>query len=128
MNIRSNAAQANSIARKIDSVVCSKHPVFRAAAHCCWHVQLFARNVSLFLMSDEQRDNKAQSGMVLWARYSNLAFIIPAAVVVGLLVGKLFDYWFHTHWLFLVGVILGAIAGFVDLIRTVLRDKNLKGE
>ncbi len=79
-------------------------------------------------MGDGQQDNKAQSGMALWARYSQLAFIIPAAVVVGLLVGKLFDYWFHTRWLFLVGVILGAIAGFVDLIRTVLRDKTLKGE
>jgi F0F1-type ATP synthase assembly protein I len=79
-------------------------------------------------MSDEQRDNKEQSGVMLWARYSNLAFIIPMAVVVGLLVGKLFDYWFHTHWLFLVGVILGAIAGFVDLIRTVLRDKDLSSK
>jgi F0F1-type ATP synthase assembly protein I len=78
-------------------------------------------------MGDEQQDNQAQSGAVLWARYSQLAFIIPAAVVVGLLVGKLFDHWFHTRWLFLVGVILGAIAGFVDLIRTVLRDKTLKG-
>ena len=78
-------------------------------------------------MGDEQPDDKTQSGVVLWARYSQLAFIIPAAVVVGLLIGKLFDYWFHTRWLFLVGVILGAIAGFVDLIRTVLRDKTLKG-
>jgi len=77
-------------------------------------------------MSDEQRGDKAQSGMALWARYSNLAFIIPAAVVVGLLVGKLLDYWFHTHWLSLAGVILGAVAGFVDLIRTILRDKDLK--
>ena len=90
-------------------------------------MHLFARSDSLFLMGEEQQDDKAQSGVVLWARYSQLAFIIPAAVVVGLLVGKLFDYWFHTRWLFLVGVILGAVAGFVDLIRTVLRDKTLKG-
>jgi F0F1-type ATP synthase assembly protein I len=74
----------------------------------------------------EHKGDKAPSAAVLWARYSQIAFIIPAAVVVGLLVGKLFDYWFHTHWLFLVGVILGAIAGFVDLIRTVLRDKDLR--
>ena len=79
-------------------------------------------------MPDEQRDDKSQSGVVLWARYSQLAFIIPAAVVVGLLVGKLFDYWFQTRWLFLVGVILGAVAGFVDLIRTVLRDKDLNSK
>jgi F0F1-type ATP synthase assembly protein I len=87
-----------------------------------------ARGVSLFLMSDEQPDRTQQSAAVLWARYSQIAFIIPAAVVVGLLVGKLFDYWFHTRWLFLVGVVLGAITGFVELIRTIMRDKNLKSE
>jgi len=76
-------------------------------------------------MGNENRDKTPQSSAVLWARYSQLAFIIPAAVVVGLLVGKLLDYWFHTHWLFLAGVILGAVAGFVDLIRTILRDKGL---
>jgi F0F1-type ATP synthase assembly protein I len=91
-------------------------------------VQPLARSVSLFLMSDEQRDKAPQTAAVLWARYSQIAFIIPAAVVVGLLVGKLLDYWFHTHWLFLVGVIVGAIAGFVDLIRMVTRDKGLKSE
>ena len=77
-------------------------------------------------MSDEQPDKAPQSAAVLWARYSQIAFIIPAAVVVGLLVGKLLDHWFDTHWLFLAGVILGGIAGFVELIRTVTRDKSLK--
>jgi len=85
-----------------------------------------ALSVSLFFMNDEQQDDKSQSSAMLWARYSQIAFIIPAAVVMGLLVGKLFDYWFHTHWLFLVGVIIGAIAGFVDLIRTLMRDKSLR--
>jgi F0F1-type ATP synthase assembly protein I len=91
-------------------------------------VQRLAWSVSLFLMRDEQQDKTPQTATVLWARYSQIAFIIPAAVVVGLLVGKLFDYWFHTRWLFLVGIIIGAIAGFVDLIRTLMRDKSLKSE
>src|SRR5271166_6262690 len=90
-------------------------------------VQRLVWSVSLFPMSDEQKDKTPQSAAVLWARYSQIAFIIPAAVVMGLLVGKLLDYWFHTHWLFLAGVIVGAIAGFVELIRTVTRDKSLKG-
>ena len=67
---------------------------------------------------------QAQSTAVLWARYSQIAFIIPAAVVVGLLIGKLLDYWLHTRWLFLVGIIVGGVAGFYDLIRTLLRDKS----
>jgi len=76
-------------------------------------------------MSSEPSDDKPQNAAVLWARYSQLAFIIPASVVIGLLIGKLLDYWFHTRWLFLVGVIVGAVAGFVDLIRMILRDKGL---
>ncbi len=64
---------------------------------------------------------KDESAAVQWARYSQVAFIIPAAIVVGLIVGKLFDYWFHTHWLYIAGVILGAVVGFADMIRTVTR-------
>ena len=61
---------------------------------------------------------------VIWARYSEIAFIIPAAVVVGLLIGKLLDYWLHTHWLFLGGIIFGAVVGFVQMIRMVTRAKD----
>ena len=89
-------------------------------------MQLPAPSDSLFVMANDQGDKTPQTAAVLWARYSQIAFILPAAVVVGLLVGKLLDYWFHTHWLFLAGVIVGAIAGFVDLIRTVTRDKSLR--
>jgi len=75
-------------------------------------------------MPDERSDRKSDNPAVIWARYSEIAFIIPAAVVVGLLIGKLLDYWLHTHWLFLVGVIFGAVAGFVQMIRMVTRAKD----
>jgi F0F1-type ATP synthase assembly protein I len=75
-------------------------------------------------MADKPDDKDVQSTAVAWARYSQIAFILPAAVVAGLLLGKLFDHLFHTHWLFLFGIIVGAIAGFVDLIRTVTRDNK----
>jgi ATP synthase protein I len=72
-------------------------------------------------MAADENKNGKQSAAVVWARYSQIAFILPAAVVVGLLLGKLLDYWFHTHWIFLAGIIVGAVAGFVDIIRTVMR-------
>lgn len=76
-------------------------------------------------MADDKRDpNNLQDTAIAWARYSEIAFIIPAAVVIGLLLGKLGDYFFHTHWLTLSGIIFGAVVGFVQLIRTVLRDKS----
>jgi ATP synthase protein I len=55
------------------------------------------------------------------ARYSQLAFVFPAAVVVGWLGGSALDHWLHTHWLYLAGLLLGIVAGFVELIRAVLR-------
>lgn len=75
-------------------------------------------------MTDSRDDKKLPSAPVVWARYSQIAFILPAAVVVGLLIGKLSDHLFHTHWLFLVGIIVGAVAGFTDLIRTVTKDRD----
>lgn len=51
------------------------------------------------------------------ARYSEIGFIIPAAVLLGFLFGKLLDYWLHTHWIFIAGVIFGAVVGFVEMIR-----------
>ncbi len=53
------------------------------------------------------------------AKYSQLAFIFPAATVAGWLLGLALDHWLHTTWLYLAGLILGIVAGFVELIRTV---------
>lgn len=56
---------------------------------------------------------------VLIARYSQLAFALPAATVAGWLIGAGLDHWLHTKWLYLVGLLLGIAAGFIELIRTV---------
>ena len=75
-------------------------------------------------MPEEQKNKPSSNPAVVWARYSEIAFIIPAAVVVGLLLGKLLDYWLHTHWLFLGGIIFGAVVGFMQMIRMVTRAKD----
>jgi len=72
------------------------------------------------MASAEDKDRK-DSTAVIWAKYSQIAFVLPCAVIVGLLIGKLLDHWFHTHWIFVAGIIVGAIAGFVDIIRTAFR-------
>jgi F0F1-type ATP synthase assembly protein I len=55
--------------------------------------------------------------MVSLARYSEIGFIIPAAVLLGFFLGKLMDYWLHTKWLYLVGLLFGAVVGFTQMIR-----------
>jgi hypothetical protein len=68
------------------------------------------------------RDDK--SFWLTVARYSELAFVLPAATISGLLVGYLLDKWLHTSWLYLVGLLLGIAAGFVELVRTVTKSEN----
>ena len=63
-------------------------------------------------MSDSRKN-----GLVKAARYSEIGFIIPAAIFLGYILGRLLDRWLHTHWIFLAGVIFGAISGFVQMVR-----------
>jgi F0F1-type ATP synthase assembly protein I len=73
---------------------------------------------------NDRGGDKSDNPAVVWARYSEIAFIIPAAVVVGLVLGKLADHLFHTHWLFLAGIIFGAVVGFIQMIRMVTKSKD----
>jgi F0F1-type ATP synthase assembly protein I len=73
-------------------------------------------------MSD--KNSSERSLWVQLARYSELAFIFPAATVAGWLIGLALDHWLHTTWLYLVGLILGIIAGFVQLIRLVTSSES----
>jgi len=60
--------------------------------------------------------------MVTVGEYTSLAFMLPAATLVGYVVGYLLDRAFHTHFLYIPFLILGIAAGFVQLIRQLMRD------
>lgn len=66
--------------------------------------------------------NQKKNFWVQFARYSQLAFALPAATLVGWMIGAALDRWLHTKWIYLAGILLGIAAGFVELIRTALRD------
>ena len=65
---------------------------------------------------DPNRPPKPKA-LVTAARYSEIGFIIPAAVFLGYILGRLLDHWLHTHWLSIAGIIFGAVAGFAEMIR-----------
>lgn len=67
---------------------------------------------------------EAKSNWVQVARYSHLAFALPAATVVGWLLGAALDSWLGTTWINRVGLALGIFAGFLELIRGALRLKD----
>lgn len=66
----------------------------------------------------EQRRNFMQQ----FGRFTEIAFVLPAATVAGWFIGAELDKHFHTNWIYLVGLILGIIAGFIDLIRIVMAE------
>ena len=70
--------------------------------------------------SKHSEGKKSKYPLVLLARYSEIGFILPAAVVVGYLIGLALDHWLHQHWIYLAGLIFGAIVGFVKMIRMAL--------
>jgi F0F1-type ATP synthase assembly protein I len=68
---------------------------------------------------------KKQSGglntLVQAEKLSQIAVVLPAAVVIGWGAGALMDKWLHQHWIYIAGLILGAIAGLVEAVRQALR-------
>jgi F0F1-type ATP synthase assembly protein I len=73
---------------------------------------------------DRETPEQKKNWILQLANYSQLAFIFPAATVVGWLIGAALDRWLHTTWLYLAGLIFGIIAGFVELIRLVTSSES----
>lgn len=86
----------------------------------CYSVLRLESAPSLAMASD-QDDPQKKNAWVQMANYAQLAIVFPAATVIGWLIGVALDRWLHTTWLYLVGLILGIIAGFVELIRTAMK-------
>ena len=54
-------------------------------------------------------------------RLTQIAVVLPAAVLIGWGAGALLDKWLHTHWIYIAGVVFGAIAGMVEAVRQAFR-------
>jgi ATP synthase protein I len=81
--------------------------------------------------SQPPRRSRAVDGVIRAEKMMQIAFILPAAVLVGWLGGVALDKGLHTHWIYLLGIILGCVAGFIQIFRLVLgnaRDSERNGE
>ena len=68
-------------------------------------------------MAQGKRPLSAQIG-----EYTSLAFVLPTCTAVGYGIGYALDKAFQTHFLYIVFLLLGIAAGFVQLIRQLMRD------
>jgi len=76
------------------------------------------------MSGQEDNSKKERSTWVQMAKFSQLAFVFPAATVAGWLIGVALDRWLHTTWLYIAGLIVGIVAGFVELIRAAMSSES----
>lgn len=70
-------------------------------------------------MSESDKANKAT---ISAARYISIASMLPASTFVGYAIGYGLDRWLGTRYLNIVFLILGIVAGFVQLVRQLMTD------
>ena len=81
------------------------------------------------MTDDEQNENKATGGggkgalgeLVKAESMIQLAIALPAGCLIGWLVGAWLDKHFNQEWMAIAGIVLGAVAGFVQIFVTASR-------
>ncbi len=69
--------------------------------------------------SDPQKPSGATQAIVKAEKLTQIAFALPVAAVVGWLAGAGLDKLLHQHWIWIVGLIVGVVAGFVQVFRMI---------
>ena len=75
-------------------------------------------------MVDENKPakNEGALGQLVKAEsFIQLAIALPAGCVIGWLVGEALDKHFHTHWIGVVGILVGAAGGFIQIFTMASR-------
>jgi F0F1-type ATP synthase assembly protein I len=70
------------------------------------------------MADDGKKGGGALGDLVKAESMIQLALVLPAACLIGALGGEALDKHFHTGWMVVVGILLGATAGFLHLFRT----------
>ncbi len=74
------------------------------------------------MLPPEGKEKKDKNAWVQIGNYASLGFMLPACTVVGYLMGLGLDHLFHTTFLKIVFLIVGIVAGFVEVIRIVTKN------
>jgi F0F1-type ATP synthase assembly protein I len=69
-------------------------------------------------MADEDKKSGSLNDLVKAESMVQLALALPAGCLIGALGGMALDKHFHTGWIAVAGILLGAVAGFVQIYRT----------
>ena len=69
----------------------------------------------------DKKKSGALSDLVTAESMIQLAIALPAGCLIGWLLGAWLDHHFHQNWIGIVGILLGAVAGFLQMFTTAAR-------
>ncbi len=73
-------------------------------------------------MTAEKRNRKNSWQRAL--QISHIAFLIPAGIFVGYALGYYLDKVFETTFIRIIGLLVGIVAGFIEMIREIERSSR----
>jgi F0F1-type ATP synthase assembly protein I len=65
-----------------------------------------------------------KNSLIWLSKYLSLAFTLPASVLAGYILGSIADHWLNIPVLRAAGILLGMVAGLVQIIREISRDEQ----
>lgn len=70
--------------------------------------------------SNPEPEKPIGKSIVQAQKLTQIALVLPIAVLIGWFFGSLLDRWLHQTWITVVGLILGMIAGMLEAVRMAL--------
>ncbi|MHB1023291.1 MAG: AtpZ/AtpI family protein [Acidobacteriaceae bacterium] len=67
--------------------------------------------------ADRNNDGGVLQGLAKAESMLQLAIVLPVATLIGWAIGTYLDHKLHQEWIAIVGLIFGAVAGFVQIYR-----------
>ncbi len=69
---------------------------------------------------NRKQDGGGLQSLVKAEKLMQIALVLPAAVFIGWIAGVALDHWLHKDWIYIVGLIVGSIAGLFEAVRQAL--------
>lgn len=58
-------------------------------------------------------------------KLTQIAFVMPISLGLGWLIGGVLDKLLHQHWIYLAGIVLGIVSGFLQIFRMIAEPGTL---
>ena len=84
-------------------------------------MEKLVHDVMVIAMAENEKKGGALGELVKAESMIQLAIALPAGCVIGWLLGTWLDHRFHQNWIGIVGIVMGAIGGFLQIFMTASR-------